>query len=415
MEYNFDSIFPRYNGFDPRVPVWCVTPDVDRAIHRFFDTSPISPSGRYLALTQLHSEEKLPEPGETAEVVVIDLATGENRIVAETKGWDTQLGAQVQWGKYDTQLFFNDVDTREWRPFGVKMNIFSGERISLDGTIYMVSPDGRYALSPCLARIGATQPGYGVIVPAENVPKNQGLPDDDGIYITDTKSGKSRLLVSIKTIVETAVPSINMDEFENGTFYGFHVKWNPQGTRIMFVLRFLSAGKKYEPMLITMKPDGTDIRLAIPASEWAVKGGHHPNWYPDGEYILMNLKIDQKELRFVKARYDGSQYGVLVEGVTGSGHPTLHPNGTKILTDSYVDEMTAFSDGTTPIRLVDMRTAEVIDLIRIRTKPAYSGPKKELRVDPHPAWDPTFRYIVFNACPEGKRKVFIADISSFVD
>ncbi|HRS96487.1 MAG TPA: hypothetical protein P5179_14550, partial [Candidatus Latescibacteria bacterium] len=46
--------FERYRAFSPAVPIWCITPDgLDRCIHRFYDTSPVSPSGRYVALTRL--------------------------------------------------------------------------------------------------------------------------------------------------------------------------------------------------------------------------------------------------------------------------------------------------------------------------------------------------------------------------
>lgn len=34
-----DKKFPKYIDFDPKVPVWCVTPDRPRCMHRFFDTS----------------------------------------------------------------------------------------------------------------------------------------------------------------------------------------------------------------------------------------------------------------------------------------------------------------------------------------------------------------------------------------
>lgn len=109
MTSDLSDDFPRYTAFDPLVPVWCVTPNTGRTIHRFFDTSPFSPSGRYLALTRLPFEDRLPQPGDVAEVVRTDLETGEECVVAETQGWDTQLGAQAQWGADDTQLFFNDV------------------------------------------------------------------------------------------------------------------------------------------------------------------------------------------------------------------------------------------------------------------------------------------------------------------
>ena len=75
--------FPRYTEFDPMIPVWCVTPDRPGCIHRFFDTSPISPSGRYLAIFQLPFEDRQPLPGEKGNICVVDLETGEDRVVAD--------------------------------------------------------------------------------------------------------------------------------------------------------------------------------------------------------------------------------------------------------------------------------------------------------------------------------------------
>ena len=129
--YDFDALFPRYTEFDPKVPVWNVTPDMNRVIHRFYDTSPISPSGRYLGIFRLPFEDRRPNPGEIGEVVLVDLYTGKTKTVAESKGWDTQLGAQVQWGATDEELFFNDMDTSIWIPFGIKMNPLTGEKKNL--------------------------------------------------------------------------------------------------------------------------------------------------------------------------------------------------------------------------------------------------------------------------------------------
>jgi hypothetical protein len=89
--------------------VYCVTPELRGSIHRFYDTSPFSPSGRLLAVTRFPFEDRRPKPGDTAEIVIIDLESGEHRVVAETCGWDTQLGAQAQWGADDSSLFFNDL------------------------------------------------------------------------------------------------------------------------------------------------------------------------------------------------------------------------------------------------------------------------------------------------------------------
>jgi hypothetical protein len=404
--------FPEYSEHDPLVPVWCATPGDGGYIHRFFDTSPFSPSGRYLALTRLPYEDRVPSPGDPAEVILVDLQEGSERVIAQSCGWDTQLGTQAQWGTDDTQLFFNDLDTDTWRPHGVKMNPQSGDRKDLDGTVYMVSPDGRFVASPSFLKMGLTQLGYGVITPPGQVPPNRWAPEDDGIFVTCTDTGKTELLVSLRTIVESAIPAIDPDAYREGDFYGFHVKWNCRGDRLMFVLRWVPhSGGKMKHDLITMNADGTDIRLAIPEAIWG-KGGHHPNWTPDGDGITINLKLDGQTLRLASSNWDGDGLSPMTEAVVGSGHPTLHPNGRHIVTDVYLHEPLAFGDGTTPIRWIDLETGTEETLVRINNDPPFPGPKKERRIDPHPAWDRSFRWIAFNGCEAGTRKVYIADLQS---
>ncbi|MDX9979447.1 MAG: hypothetical protein RBU25_05280 [Lentisphaeria bacterium] len=408
---DLDRNFPRYTEYQPAIPVWDLARDWPGAFHRFFDTSPLSPSGRYLAVTR-YQPERLPVPGEPAEVVLIDLQTGQGRVVWESRGWDTQLGAQAQWGAADSQLFFNDMDPADWRPFAVRLNPLDGTFRRLGGTVYMVSPDGRSALSPCLLRTGLTQAGYGVLAPPEHVPLNRGAAGDDGIYLTDTETGACRLLVSFAELVAQlpALPSP-----EAGDYYGFHVKWNPQGTRIMLVLRWKPAdGGKVRPFLLTLRADGGDPRLAIPAGEWAEKGGHHPNWQPDGERVMMNLNTRGQGMRFVEARCDGRDYREMDPDILGSGHPTLHPCGRFILTDAYQHEAMARADGSTPLRWADLETRQVHEPVRARTRPILEGGKKERRVDPHPAWDRNHRLVLFNACPEGRRTVLLADFSALL-
>ena len=43
------------------------------------------------------------------QVLVVDLWSGTETVVAKTRGWAAQAGAHVQWGVSDAQLFYNDV------------------------------------------------------------------------------------------------------------------------------------------------------------------------------------------------------------------------------------------------------------------------------------------------------------------
>ena len=117
----------------------------------------------------------------------------------------------------------------------------------------------------------------------------------------------------------------------------------------------------------------------------------------------------------VRAKYDGSDCGAMTEAVLGSGHPSMHPNGRHVVTDAYPTEKVAFGDGTTPIRLIDVEAGMEKMLARIQIVPPFTGPKKELRVDPHPAWDREFKRITFNACPDGTRKVYVADLCKVLE
>ncbi|MNQ89660.1 hypothetical protein D3C85_1049750 [compost metagenome] len=296
---------------------------------------------------------------------------------------------------------------------GVKLAPSEGTKQLLDGGIFMISPDGKLAATTCPSRARLTQVGYGVMLPDERVPRNQGLPEDDGLYITDTATGSSSLLLSIRDMLEElhAKGKLNIEEYREGESYGFQCKWNPQGTRLLFVLRSFNVDQSVRRNhVLTMRSDGSDVQLAIPAHEWA-KGGHHINWTPDGEHLTMNLNIDGNGLRFVKVRYDGEGLHKLLDNVPGSGHPTVHPNGIHLLTDAYQEDTVSYGDGTVPIRLVNLVDGSETTLIRIPTMQPYDH---TLRVDPHPAWDSSYTRIAFNAYVGGTRRVFVGDVSQFI-
>ncbi len=415
-----DKVFPRYTDYEPRIPVWCVTPDLTGCFHRFHHSSPFSPSGRFLGLTRMRAEDRRPEPGETAEIIVVDLETGNHRVAAETRGWDTQLGAHVQWGADDQTLFYNDVNTDTWEPYGVRLDLKSGQVIHLNGTVYHVFRVGSKAVSVCLRRTFLTQLGYGVVVPDEQIPRNRGASAEDGVCVTDTQTGACRMIASWKDIVSNAVPQIDADRYGPGAFYGFHVMWNSAGDRIMLVLRFVpDADNTRKPLLLTLRENGTDIRTAVSFEQWADQGGTHPTWCPDGNHLLMCLNRGKEHYNFVRVRYDGSNMVQMTTLPSGHGHPSLHPNGKWIIMDAYPQEGCAFGDSTAPFWLIDTENNTRQTLVRIdsvsnarKTNPRLDS---SLRVDLHPAWDiSSYTRVAINGVQGGTRKVFVADLSGIL-
>jgi hypothetical protein len=349
----------------------------------------------------------------------------------------------VNWGGTDEELFFNDVDVGNWKAFAWKLNPLDGTREKMAGPVYHASPDGGLLISADPTKMRITQPGYGVRVPRGHVRRNVGAAEDTGFFLTDTRSGKCRLLFSVADILARASPNVPIENPSDQEIYAFHCKFNPQGTRLMLSLRWFPRRPRSVRALarivvkrllflvhtgkcewgahalacrpvrfawVTCHTDGTGLRCAIGPDQWE-KTGHHATWYEDGERISMNLDIKREgRVRFVSCRWDGSDIGPMREDVEGSGHPTVVRRGRFILTDAYTRDTMAFGDGTVPLRWVDVERGSERCLVRMNTKPASRD--VALRVDMHPAWDRTGRYVIFNGVDGGSRRVYIADMQS---
>src|SRR5690606_1601914 len=115
------------------------------------------------------------------------------------------------------------------------------------------------------------------------------------------------------------------EELLRGRYYVFNVKVDPTNSRLFAILfsRDIPGRSGRHVQLVTMKLDGSDDSLAMPDRLWR-KGGHHPNWMPDGRNILMNLKLDGRNMSFVQFDYRGENISVVAPGHKGSGHPSLH-------------------------------------------------------------------------------------------
>ncbi len=386
-------------------PVFRVTPKDGIFIHTFFDRSPLSPCGRYILCLRMPFQERRPKPGEKAEICLINLEKETLEVLYETTGWDVQTAAHQQWGPSGKYVYFNDVIDDQVVIVKYNVNEHTYERF--EGSLYQISPDERFAASVDLREIGKTQGGYGVIVDPEKVSdRPQGASEAHGLWVTDLKTGERKLLVNMAECFEL-LP--NKDQYKDGTFFGFHVKYNRQGTRMMLVVRNRPPEGGYEPSLVTFKPDGSDLRLALKNEIWS-RGGHHPDWHPDGEHITHNIKIDGT-MRFCQYKYDGSDFHALSDTILGGGHPSFHKDGRYMVSDAYVGEPVVPESKEVPIRWIDMEEEKETALCHIWTFGEHRG---VLRCDPHPVWSFDFSKICFNGAPNDRKSVFLADVSSLL-
>ncbi len=394
------------------VPVVKVTPDDGLFVHTYFDVTPFSPSQRYMAVTRLPFQDRMPVLGDIADVCIIDLENHTIRTVYSTKCFGYQTGANVQWGATDKTVYTNDVI--DGRAVSVRIDLESGEATAFEGPMYSISPDESCVVGFTLEYLDITQLGYGV--PPKDYDHLAALPPGasktEGIWRTDLKTGKKSLLVSL---ADAAAAMPEAPPRPDYTFYFWHSKFNKQGTRIYQVLRclFSDGWNGRNPVNLTFNADGSNIKYATPWYHqiWG-SGGGHPNWHPDGEHLIRHLKMDDGKDYFIQFKYDGSSYDILSDKITGGGHPSIEPTGRYLITDSF--KKTSDSK-TVSLRFIDLKAGKeeiACTLPTIRWEDKFDD--NVYRLDGHPSWSRDYKKVSLQAAHEGKRQLFMVDVSGLM-
>jgi hypothetical protein len=194
----------------------------------------------------------------------------------------------------------------------------------------------------------------------------------------------------------------------------WHSKHNNSGTRILQISRtlFPNGEGSSNTLVFTFNPDGSDICLLPAKPIWGTNGGH-PNWHADSKHVIRNLPVDGV-MRFCQWRYDGSDFRILTDKLQGGGHPRIEPSGRYIVTDAF-DR--AGNRQRVVIRFIDLRSNQEHALCRVPTidRAPLSDPLSQVRrLDGHPNWDRQFKKIIFQAAPDGRRQLYIADVERSV-
>ena len=389
-----------------------------RTTHRFFDSSAISPSGRYVCATRTRREGPADvTPGDVAEVVVYDLQKKrKDRFPVvyrrPTAAWDAQLGAQVQWGASDDDLYFNDVvGTRsDGAPIvrGVRSDWQRGRETRLPTPVYHVTRDGARAAAPRdLAALRMTQDGYGVVATPAQLRHLES--QKDGVHVLDLRTNATAFL-ELSALVAAAELDSRPRAVAGGDArkgaechrHVFHVKWNAKGTRLLVVVRARGHGcpRGDANHALTVDPDGADVKVV---ATW-LRDGNHPNWLEDGR---LSMNYEGKVCAFDDV--EGASCQVLSE--RASGHPVGVPGrGDLVVTDTYAKEHAAFGleAGEAALRVLSGGDREawlgVFPVAALGTMPT-----DVWRCDAHPAFDVKGRRLALNVWVRGSRRVAITD------
>lgn len=342
--------------------------------------------------------DRLQKKGDRALVGVIDTDSGKFEELDETEAWNFQQGAMLQWNPAESdEIIYNCVADGEYR--AAVMNIKTGKKRFLDMPVANVSPKGDYALSVNFSRIYDFRPGYGYASFADRFYyKNH--PEDDGIFLTDIKTGKSKMIISLDELWNFAGSHFNGNDQKIAIN---HITFNTDGSRFLCLVRnFVKPGEQLITATVTANADGSDMFLL---SDFAIQS--HYNWR-DRENVI--FYASGKELSCSRGwanNYilrDKSHSGESVADYffVGDNHMSYSPDRTLLLADTYPD-----GNRMQALRIYDFAKDMLINIGKF-----YSLPRSviDIRCDLHPRWDNEGKRISFDSTHEGIRGIYMTDI-----
>jgi hypothetical protein len=350
--------------------------------HTFFGyighvrTIPWNQSGRYALALRSDFQERMPKPGEAAEVVLLDAKNNyAPRVVDHTRAWNFQQGTMFYWNPAapETQFFFNDRDPKTNEVFCVLFDIAKNKRIAeyrfADGALGNggVAQNGGWFLAINYGRLARLRPvtGYPGV---RDWSANEDRPANDGVFKVNVKTKQKQLLVSFKQLAEV-LRATRPDVDEKALFIN-HTLWSRDDSRIFFFVRGdFEVREKRLDVPFTMKADGSDLR-PLP-----MHIGGHPEWLSGTQMIGA---VNKEQIIF-----DVQQQKIV--GKIGSPEIIPDPGGDIALSPNGQWFVNGFGKGGRNyyniIRLADGAWT--------RTEGVNQGGyiTGELRIDPSPDWN----------------------------
>jgi len=352
----------------------------------FFGYYNISPANRDGEILFLEVDTETPRASMTEPArIMLKSTSGQTRQIAQTAAWNWQQGCMLQWlPGTDGNILFNDYDPAADKYIAKVVDTSGNLIVRYNIPVNNVCKCGSFALSINYDRLAKMRPDYGYFNKKDKI-----LPPDeqDGIWYLDLKTGIYKLILSLE-ILKDLDYSPTMDGAAHKVN---HVDINPDGTRFMFLHRWIGPKGRFM-RLITADPDGGNLYI--------LNGDvmtSHCCWV--GAKEIISFCEHNGERGYFKFTDRTDRAGLLSKKMpTVDGHPSVSPDSQWVLTDTYPDKGRASA-----LYLYNMLSDELIKVGRFHQPWRY---KAEMRIDMHPKWSVNANVVFFESGHGGNRELF---------
>lgn len=384
--------------------MFCLTHGSASYQHCYHKFCPWSPDGQRFVLLAF-------EPaGSVASVEMIDLDTGVTTRLGQTARWDEHTGAMQHWTDDDAVVFKDSaVIQRRERP-GVKI-------------VEASAPD-RSCFVPVDASIGDTRGRRWI---ASVSPRRvSGDRRASGVVLVDPGSGDTELVCSIEHAL-TRHP--RRHDIEHLNLFTKMETYHPNRPLALFNM--------VNSMRDTTREKTANVFvLCLESAQVSHVGSiaHHPSWHPTEPWIVSfaDDPSGRRRIAIDRIGVDGKVDREYLPYFSLTGHPTFDPTGRYVAVDNY-----DVVPGHVCVEVFELATRQTHRLARFRrqtydarglphttsataqyqTARAFFeqnyGKDRAYRIQAHPSWDRTGRWLAFNSDAEGRSRVYLADLAAY--
>jgi hypothetical protein len=338
------SLLKRFNCVRYRIKRCVFNVQGKWSLHSYYTLSPFAPDGSGRILIAGANLESM-----TGAVLVISdkgkvLKNLNSQPISESF-WHT--GFWQSWSNCSRYVYYQSGTLSD--PVSIRHNLTTGHTVQLKGDLEGMCPSGEPGYSSYHGMLYAAGYGDGKWKPEASPVPFQSR-DKHGIFLMNFNKLENKLILSVaqlldvhpqknRLLLEEEKIKKRLGPSEGLTLMCYCVRWNPQGTRLLFYFGNHCVDKsRYEPRIayvFTADKNLNNLKLALDLSFQSE--GVHWGWQPCGEKLIgYGPRPDGKGIQLAEVCHDGTGYTKLSDHSSG-GHPIVSPtNPDLIVTDEGV-------------------------------------------------------------------------------